>query len=63
MKTWQDSTSFCYNRHKVRENHNGYIASPVVTGTMNQYILSPGLEKRSGILGAMAMAKNLIERC
>lgn len=45
-------------RQKVRENLNGYIPSPVITGTMKEYIVSPGLGKRSGILGAMAMAKN-----
>jgi fructokinase len=44
-------------RQKVRENLNGYIPSPVVTGTMDEYILPPGLGKRSGILGAMALAK------
>ncbi|MGB8212043.1 MAG: ROK family protein [Anaerolineales bacterium] len=45
-------------RQKVRENLNDYIPSPVVTGTMEAYIVPPGLGKRSGILGAMALAKN-----
>ena len=45
-------------REKVREDLNGYIPSPVLKGTMNRYIVPPGLGKRSGILGAMAMAKN-----
>ena len=44
-------------RQKVRETLNDYIPSPVVTGTMEEYIVPPGLGKRSGILGAMAMAK------
>ena len=48
-------------RQKVRENLNGYIPSPVVTGTMKDYIVPPGLGKRSGILGAMALAKLLVE--
>ncbi|MGD0877451.1 MAG: ROK family protein [Anaerolineales bacterium] len=43
-------------RQKVRENLNGYIASPVITAGMDGYIVAPGLGKRSGILGAMAMA-------
>jgi fructokinase len=46
-------------RQKVRENLNNYISSPVITGTMNDFIVPPGLGKRSGILGAMAMAKHL----
>ena len=45
-------------RQKVREDLNGYIPSPILKGTMSGYIVPPGLGKRSGILGAMAMAKN-----
>ncbi len=44
-------------RMKVRQNLNGYIASPVISGDMETYIVPPGLGKRSGILGAMALAK------
>jgi fructokinase len=44
-------------RQKVRQDLNGYIPSPVIKGTMNGFIVPPGLGKRSGILGAMAMAK------
>jgi len=47
-------------RQKVREIINGYIASPVMTGSMNEYIVQPGLGKRSAILGAMAMARKSI---
>ena len=47
-------------RQKVREDLNDYIPSPVIKGTMNTYIVPPGLGKRSGILGAMALAKNSI---
>jgi fructokinase len=46
-------------RQKVREILNSYIASPIVTGSMNEYIVSPGLDKRSAILGAIAMARYL----
>ena len=52
----EQSQLFPLIRHKVRENLNGYIASPVITGGMDAYIVAPGLGKRSGILGAMAMA-------
>ena len=44
-------------RTKVKELLNGYIHSPVATGSMEDYIVPPGLGKRSGILGAMALAK------
>jgi fructokinase len=44
-------------RQKVREILNGYIVSPTVTSPINDYIVPPGLGKRSAILGAMAMAK------
>ena len=47
-------------RQKVREELNGYIPSPVFNSTMEGYIVPPGLGKRSGILGAMAMAKNCL---
>jgi len=48
-------------RQKVRGILNNYISSPVITGTMEKYILSPALDKRSGVLGAIAMAKVLTE--
>jgi fructokinase len=48
-------------RQKVREDLNGYIASPVMTGSLNEYIVSPGLGKRSAILGAIAMAKKMTQ--
>ncbi|MFH1524847.1 MAG: ROK family protein [Chloroflexota bacterium] len=44
-------------RNRVREFLNGYVASPIIEGPMDEYIVSPGLGKRSGILGAMALAK------
>ena len=46
-------------RRKVREILNDYIQSPVFTGTLEEYIVTPALGKRSGILGAMALAKNI----
>ncbi len=47
-------------RRKVHEILNDYIVSPTVTGSMEAYIVPPGLGKLSGILGAMALAKNSI---
>ena len=47
-------------RRKVHEILNDYIVSTTVTGNMEAYIVPPGLGKRSGILGAMALAKNSI---
>jgi fructokinase len=52
----EQSQLFPLIRQKVRENLNGYIASQVIKGSMDGYIVPPGLGKRSGILGAMAMA-------
>ena len=49
-------------RGKVRGLLNGYLASPVLTGAMEKYIVPPALGKRSGILGAMALAKTLVEK-
>ncbi len=41
---------------------NGYPASPVLTGSMEEYIVPPVLGSRSGVLGALAMAKSLSRR-
>jgi fructokinase len=46
-------------RRKVRELLAGYISSPIFTGTLEDYIVPPTLGNRSGILGALAMAKTL----
>jgi fructokinase len=52
----EQSQLFPLIRQKVCENLNSYIASPVITAGMDEYIVAPSLGKRSGILGAMAMA-------
>lgn len=44
-------------RGKVRRLLNGYLASPILTGGMEEYIVPPALGKRSGVLGALALAK------
>jgi len=56
----QQKRLFPLIRQKVRDNLNGYIASPVFADGMEDYIVPPGLGKRSGILGAMAMAKKKV---
>jgi len=48
-------------RGKVRRLLNGYIASPVFSGAMEEYIVPPALGKRSGVLGALALAKKLVK--
>jgi fructokinase len=49
-------------RGKVRGLLNGYPTSPVLTGSMEEYIVPPALGSRSGVLGALAMAKSLSRR-
>lgn len=44
-------------RDKVRSLLNGYIPSPVIAGSMDDYIVPPALGRRSAILGALAMAR------
>jgi fructokinase len=46
-------------RSRVRALLNGYVASPVIAGSLEDYIVPPALGRRSAILGAMAMAKAL----
>ncbi len=47
-------------RNKVRQVLNGYISSPVLSGTMDEFIVPPSLGNRSGVLGALALAKRHI---
>jgi fructokinase len=46
-------------RAKVKELLNGYVASPVFAGEMDEFIVPPALGSRSGVLGALAMARDL----
>lgn len=43
-------------RQKVKKHLNGYIQSPMVLEKIDAYIIPPTLGKRSGVLGAIAMA-------
>ncbi len=49
-------------RSKVRGLLNGYVASPVFAGTMDEYIVPPALDRRAGVLGALALAKMLAKK-
>jgi fructokinase len=44
-------------RTKVKRLLNGYIASPVFSGSLDEFIVPPALGRRSGALGALALAK------
>ncbi len=48
-------------RAKVKEMLNGYVASPVFSGSLDEFIVPPALGNKSGILGAMAMARSKME--
>jgi fructokinase len=47
-------------RHQVQRLLNGYIKTPRILEEIDQYIVSPGLGGRSGVLGAIALAEKLI---
>lgn len=49
-------------RQKVKELLNSYVASLVFEGDLSDYIVPPALSNRSGVLGALAMAKSLSHR-
>jgi fructokinase len=44
-------------RKRVLELLNGYIQSPQVLQHIDQYVVSPGLGGRAGVLGAIALAE------
>jgi fructokinase len=47
-------------RGKVQQILNGYVQADMILNHMDQYVVSPGLGKRSGVLGAIALAKTLL---
>ena len=47
-------------RKNVQEILNGYVQSSSITKDIDEYIVPPGLGSRSGILGAIALAKDAI---
>lgn len=44
-------------RARTRELINGYIQSPIILEHIETFIVNPGLGNRSGVLGAIALAK------
>jgi fructokinase len=48
-------------RGKARAGLNGYVHSPMVAERIDAYVVSPGLGNRSGGLGAIAMAMDLVK--
>jgi len=47
-------------QQRTRELINGYIQSPIILQNIESYIVSPGLETRSGMLGAIALAEQAL---
>ena len=46
-------------RDRTRELLGGYLSAPVYAGPMEDYIVTPGLGNRAGVLGAIAMAHRI----
>jgi fructokinase len=47
-------------RQKMRAALNGYVQAPRIARDMDNYIVTPGLGARSGVLGALALAQMVI---
>ena len=48
-------------RQKVQRGLNGYIQSPMILKSIEEYIVPPSLGNRSGVLGAIALAIDLLK--
>lgn len=48
-------------RRNVLELLNGYVQSPEILDSVEKYVVPPGLGERSGVLGAIALARSLDE--
>jgi fructokinase len=48
-------------RRKTRQFLNGYVQSPQILESMDQYIVPPALGNQAGVLGAIALAQDSIE--
>jgi fructokinase len=46
-------------RREVQQLLNGYVQSPVIIENIDAYIVPPGLGKRAGVLGAIALAETV----
>lgn len=47
-------------RQLVADRLSGYLSDPLLRGNLENYIVEPGLGKRAGALGALAMARRLV---
>ena len=47
---------------RTRDLINGYIQSPAILENIETYIVNPGLGNRSGMLGAIALAEQSLQR-
>jgi len=54
----QQSQLFPMIRSKVLELLNGYLQSKSILEDIDHYIVPPGLGSRSGVLGAIALARS-----
>ncbi|HEX9027894.1 MAG TPA: ROK family protein, partial [Anaerolineales bacterium] len=45
---------------ELKELLNGYIASPAILEDIEHYVVPPGLGNRSGVLGAIALARKCV---
>ena len=48
-------------QQRTKELINGYIQSPAILESIENYIVSPGLGNRSGMLGAIALAQQALQ--
>ncbi|RLC98453.1 MAG: fructokinase [Chloroflexi bacterium] len=55
----EQSQLFPLLRQRVQELLNGYLQSPEILGRIDDYIVPPGLGKRAGVLGAIALAQRV----
>ncbi|MBL8062266.1 MAG: ROK family protein [Anaerolineales bacterium] len=49
-------------RKRTRELINGYIQSPIILENIESYLVNPGLGNRSGVLGAIALAEQSLQK-
>ena len=48
-------------RRKVQDLLHGYVQAPDILKEIDGYIVPPGLGKRAGVLGAIALARKVME--
>jgi fructokinase len=58
----QQAHLFPLIRAEVINLLNGYLQSPAILEHIDDYIVPPGLGDRSGVLGAVALAQQLVTR-